>query len=94
MARVEKERVEVTSRAEWRAWLEEHHATSLGIWLSTQPKQSASSTVSSYDVCLSGVVFFQVTSQIPRLVAWCSSSHARHSARDATSTRSRSTSSP
>jgi uncharacterized protein YdeI (YjbR/CyaY-like superfamily) len=35
---VDRPRVEVASRAEWRAWLEEHHATSDGIWLVTWKK--------------------------------------------------------
>lgn len=30
--------VEVTSRAEWRAWLQQHHADAPGIWLVTHKK--------------------------------------------------------
>ena len=30
--------MEIASRAEWRAWLEQHHATSDGIWLVTWKK--------------------------------------------------------
>ena len=34
----DRERVEVRSRAEWRAWLAEHHAASEGVWLITFKK--------------------------------------------------------
>lgn len=33
-------RVEVTSREEWRAWLQEHHASSSGVWAVTLKKPS------------------------------------------------------
>ncbi len=36
-------RVEVTSRAEWRAWLERHHADAPGIWLVTHKKAAGDS---------------------------------------------------
>lgn len=35
---VEHQRVEVTSRRQWRTWLPAHHATSPGIWLVTWKK--------------------------------------------------------
>ena len=34
-------RVEVTSRAEWRAWLAAHHADAPGIWVVTYKKRRA-----------------------------------------------------
>jgi uncharacterized protein YdeI (YjbR/CyaY-like superfamily) len=34
------------SRAEWEAWLEEHHATSDGLWLKLAKKGSGTETVS------------------------------------------------
>ena len=38
----------VTSRAEWRSWLAEHHAASRSIWLVTYKKASAKPRV-TYD---------------------------------------------
>ena len=32
---IERERVEVRSRSEWRAWLQDNHQTSCGVWLVT-----------------------------------------------------------
>jgi uncharacterized protein YdeI (YjbR/CyaY-like superfamily) len=34
----EPERVEVTERADWRAWLERNHASASGVWLVTFKK--------------------------------------------------------
>ena len=38
MAKTEPSRVECTTRAQWRAWLEKHHSTSTGVWLVTFKK--------------------------------------------------------
>jgi len=35
---MERERVEITSRGAWRAWLEANHATSDGVWVVTHKK--------------------------------------------------------
>lgn len=35
------ETIELSGRAEWRAWLEQHHATSHGVWLIMQKKGSS-----------------------------------------------------
>jgi uncharacterized protein YdeI (YjbR/CyaY-like superfamily) len=40
MARAPEDSVHPADRAEWRAWLEQHHATSSGVWLLTWRKAS------------------------------------------------------
>lgn len=40
MAEAKRERVEVRSRREWRAWLEKNHASSPGVWLVNEKKPS------------------------------------------------------
>ncbi|HRH70451.1 MAG TPA: YdeI/OmpD-associated family protein [Flavobacteriales bacterium] len=40
------QRVEVTSRAEWRAWLKKHHTRTEGIWLITYKKHVSDKYVS------------------------------------------------
>lgn len=42
-------RVEVTTRAQWRAWLAEHHASAAGIWLATYKKRAAPERHVPYD---------------------------------------------
>jgi uncharacterized protein YdeI (YjbR/CyaY-like superfamily) len=41
----QKPAIQPASRAEWRAWLAENHATSAGVWLITWKKQAARPTV-------------------------------------------------
>ena len=41
----QKPAIQPASRAEWRAWLAENHATSTGVWLITWKKQAARPTV-------------------------------------------------
>jgi len=60
---VERERVEVASRAEWRAWLEEHHATSPGIWLVTWKKATPDKHTSYEEIVLEALCFGWVDSQ-------------------------------
>lgn len=51
------ERVQVTSREEWRAWLEARHATSPGIWLVTFKKRSGGPHVPWDDVVEEALCF-------------------------------------
>ena len=60
---MERERVEVASRAEWRAWLEEHHATSPGIWLVTWKKATPDKHTSYEETVLEALCFGWVDSQ-------------------------------
>ena len=55
--------VAVESRAEWRAWLLEHHASSPGIWLSRWKKDSGRPYVSYDDVVEEALCFGWVDSQ-------------------------------
>ena len=41
----DKPRVELSSRAEWRAWLEANHRTSTGVWLVTWKRRTGTPTV-------------------------------------------------
>ncbi len=67
----------------------ERSASYLRMWLSTQPKQSASSIESSYGIAGSPLALVAPTSQHPVEVAWFCVSQARHSARSRTWTRGR-----
>ena len=60
---MERERIEVRSRAEWRAWLEEHHAASSGIWLVTWKKATPDRHVPYEDLVLEALCFGWVDSQ-------------------------------
>jgi uncharacterized protein YdeI (YjbR/CyaY-like superfamily) len=60
---VERESVEITSRAEWRAWLAEHHATSDGVWLVTWKKATQDKHVSYEEIVLEALCFGWVDSQ-------------------------------
>jgi uncharacterized protein YdeI (YjbR/CyaY-like superfamily) len=64
---VERESIEVTSRAEWRTWLEEHHATSDGIWLVTWKKATPDRHVSYEEIVLEALCFGWVDSQAKRV---------------------------
>lgn len=64
MAAIE-ERVTVESRGQWRRWLEEHHATSRGIWLVTWKKQSGGPHLPWDDVVEEALAFGWVDS-LPR----------------------------
>lgn len=61
------ERVEVTSRAELRAWLEEHHAGSPGIWLVTFKKAAAERHVPYGDIVEEALSFGWVDSRPQKL---------------------------
>lgn len=60
---MERERVEVGSRAEWRAWLEGHHATSPGVWLVTWKKAAGERHVSYEEIVREALCFGWVDSQ-------------------------------
>ncbi|HET6411495.1 MAG TPA: hypothetical protein VFG53_05510, partial [Anaeromyxobacter sp.] len=50
-------RIEVSSRAAWRAWLERHHATSPGVWAVTRKKAAGSRPVSMADLSEEALCF-------------------------------------
>jgi uncharacterized protein YdeI (YjbR/CyaY-like superfamily) len=58
-------RVEVKSRAELRAWLAKHHATSKGAWIVTYKKGGSEPHVSARDVCEQALCFGWIDS-LPR----------------------------
>lgn len=59
------ERVQIESRAEWRAWLAEHHAQDEGIWLVTFKKHTGDRYVAYDDVVEEALCFGWVDS-LPR----------------------------
>lgn len=63
MARMELGSVQVESRAEWRAWLEEHHADSPGVWVVTFKKIAGARHVPLGDLIDEAVCFGWVDSQ-------------------------------
>ncbi len=60
---MDREQLEVRSRAEWRAWLEQNHATSPGIWLVTWKKAAGPRHVSYEDIVCEALCFGWVDSQ-------------------------------
>ncbi|MCW2757331.1 MAG: hypothetical protein JWO46_1077 [Nocardioidaceae bacterium] len=60
---MERESIEVTTRAEWRTWLEQHHATSDGVWLVTWKKATPDKHVSYEEIVLEALCFGWVDSQ-------------------------------
>lgn len=60
---VEREEVEVTSRAEWRAWLADNHHRSSGIWLVTWKKSAGAKHVPYGDLVEEALCFGWVDSQ-------------------------------
>lgn len=56
------DQVPVSSRAEWRAWLADHHADSPGIWAVTHKKTSAGPYVSYDDLVEEALAFGWVDS--------------------------------
>ena len=59
--------VTVASRAEWRAWLAEHHATSRGVWLVTFKKAAGDRHVPYDDVVEEAIAHGWVDSQSRKL---------------------------
>lgn len=59
---MQRESVEVTSRAQWRAWLMDHHATSDGVWL-VYHKSGQDRAVPYEDLVLESLCFGWVDSQ-------------------------------
>jgi len=59
------ERVEVTSRAQWRTWLKKNHARSEGIWLVTYKKHVADKYLSFEDKVQEALCFGWIDS-VPR----------------------------
>jgi uncharacterized protein YdeI (YjbR/CyaY-like superfamily) len=62
------ERLSVTTRAEWRAWLAEHHATSPGVWL-VQWKHGRGQGPDYEDVVEQAQCYGRVDSQVRSLDA-------------------------
>lgn len=56
------ERIQPASRAEWRAWLAEHHATAPGVWLVTFTKGSGRATLPYEDIIAEALCFGWVDS--------------------------------
>ena len=59
---MERPSIEIASRAGWRAWLAEHHATSDGVWV-VYPKQGHPGAVAYEDLVLEALCFGWVDSQ-------------------------------
>jgi uncharacterized protein YdeI (YjbR/CyaY-like superfamily) len=63
------ERVSPSSRADWRGWLEEHHASSPGIWLVYWKKGSGQPTLSYEDAVEEALCFGWIDSRVNALDA-------------------------
>lgn len=59
------EQVEVTSRAQWRAWLKKHHTRTTGIWLVTHKKHVTGKYLSFADLVQEALCFGWIDS-LPR----------------------------
>jgi len=59
------ERVEVTNRAQWRAWLKKHHRRSEGIWLVTWKKATPAKHV-GWDAVVEEALCFGWIDSLPR----------------------------
>ena len=59
-------RVEITSRPEWRAWLEENHSDAPGIWLVTHKKGAAPERHVPYDDVVEEALCFGWVDSLPR----------------------------
>jgi uncharacterized protein YdeI (YjbR/CyaY-like superfamily) len=59
------ERVEVTSREEWREWLKEHHSRTVGIWLVTWKKSAPAKHV-GWDAIVEEALCFGWIDSLPR----------------------------
>ena len=59
------ERVEVTSRAQWRNWLKKHHGRSTGIWLVTWKKAVLEKYI-GYDAVVEEALSFGWIDSLPR----------------------------
>ena len=57
------EQVQVSSRAEWRAWLADHHADAPGVWLVTFKKAAGDRHVPYDDVVEEALCFGWVDSR-------------------------------
>ncbi len=57
----------VTSRAEWRAWLAEHHATARGVWLVTYKKRAGPAHVTYEEIVEEALAHGWIDSQARRL---------------------------
>ena len=64
---VEYEQVEITSRAQWRAWLTEHSGESPGIWLVTFKKAAGDRYVRYADVVEEALCFGWIDGQARKL---------------------------
>jgi uncharacterized protein YdeI (YjbR/CyaY-like superfamily) len=54
---VDHERLTIVARADWRAWLQQHHATSSGVWVETYKKRSGGPHVPYGDVVEEALCF-------------------------------------
>ena len=61
------EHVEIRSRAEWRAWLAEHHASETGVWAVTGKKHMGDAHVSYQDLVEEALAFGWVDSKGKRV---------------------------
>ena len=60
------QKIEVTSRAAWRRWLAQHHASAQGIWLVTYKKSADSARYLSYDDIVEEALAFGWVDSLPR----------------------------
>jgi uncharacterized protein YdeI (YjbR/CyaY-like superfamily) len=63
----EKPRVELSSRAEWRAWLAEHHGRGSGVWLVMWKRRTGRPTVSYEEAVEEALCFGWIDSVVGRL---------------------------
>ena len=63
----QKPAIQPASRAEWRAWLAENHATSAGVWLITWKKQAARPTVAYEEAVEEALCFGWIDGVVNRI---------------------------
>lgn len=61
--------IEPANRAEWRAWLEQHHATSPGVWVAVGKKGGTRTTLTYEELVLEALRFGWIDGVVNRLDA-------------------------
>lgn len=62
------EHIEVASRAQWRAWLSEHHADRPGVWVVTTKKAAGAATYVPYPALVEEALCFGWVDSVQRTV--------------------------
>ena len=82
------------SREAWEAWLDEHHATSGGLWLKIAKKGSGLETVTYAEALEAALCYGPTTARKPRSTSATGCNGSRHARRGASGPRSTATRPP